>query len=179
LGIRRGELRQYLAALGQGWREDSTNADPAYLRNRVRGELMPLLQRDSNPAIVELLAGLAEIARGEQEFWDGRAAALWNACADVIAAGDAGSRERRFRFDRGRFATLSLAEQRRAIEHGLRQFMPLDSRHVDRARNALLNGENVSLPGGWDLCWLRGRVDLKRRLAGKAKGMSQKAQTHG
>ncbi|MBV8207385.1 MAG: tRNA lysidine(34) synthetase TilS, partial [Acidobacteria bacterium] len=33
LGIRRAELRQYLEALGQGWREDSTNADPAYLRN--------------------------------------------------------------------------------------------------------------------------------------------------
>jgi tRNA(Ile)-lysidine synthase len=70
LGIRRHELRQYLTELHQPWREDSTNADARFTRNRVRQIVLPLLEREFNPAIAENLADLAEIARGEQDYWE-------------------------------------------------------------------------------------------------------------
>ncbi|MFY9950883.1 MAG: tRNA lysidine(34) synthetase TilS [Candidatus Sulfotelmatobacter sp.] len=69
LNIRRRELQQYLADLKQPWREDPTNADFKFTRNRVRKLVMPLLEREFNPAVTESLAELAEIARDEEDYW--------------------------------------------------------------------------------------------------------------
>ncbi|MDH4121704.1 MAG: tRNA lysidine(34) synthetase TilS [Deltaproteobacteria bacterium] len=44
LGVERETLREYLTGLGQGWLEDPTNHSPRYKRNRVRNELIPLLE---------------------------------------------------------------------------------------------------------------------------------------
>ena len=70
LGIRRRELEQYLVDLKQPWREDSTNAESKFTRNRVRKIVLPLLEREFNPSIVENLAELAEIARDEEDYWE-------------------------------------------------------------------------------------------------------------
>jgi len=70
LGVRRRELEQYLRDIGQTWREDSTNADEHFTRNRVRKLVVPLLEREFNPAVAENLAELAEIARGEEDYWE-------------------------------------------------------------------------------------------------------------
>jgi tRNA(Ile)-lysidine synthase len=69
LGLRRPELQQYLADLKQPWREDSTNDDSRFTRNRVRKLLMPMLEREFNPAVTERFAELAEIARDEEDYW--------------------------------------------------------------------------------------------------------------
>ncbi len=74
LGIRRCELERYLNEIGQNWREDSTNADHTFTRNRLRHLVLPLLEKEFNPAIAESLAELAEIARGEEEYWDNEVA---------------------------------------------------------------------------------------------------------
>jgi len=63
LGTRRRELEAYLKALGQGWREDSSNRDLRHSRNRVRHGIMPRLERHLNPAVREILSDVAEIAR--------------------------------------------------------------------------------------------------------------------
>ncbi len=70
LGIRRRNLEQYLKDLNQPWREDSSNADPRFTRNRVRNLVLPLLDREFNPAVVEGLSELAEIARDEEDYWE-------------------------------------------------------------------------------------------------------------
>src|SRR5216684_2831951 len=70
LGIRRRELERYLGDLKQTWREDSTNADSKFTRNRVRKLVLPLLEREFNPAVAEGLAELAEIARDEEDYWE-------------------------------------------------------------------------------------------------------------
>ena len=70
LGIRRRELEDYLESIGQSWREDSTNADSRFTRNRVRNLVVPLLEQEFNPAVAENLAELAEIARGEEDYWE-------------------------------------------------------------------------------------------------------------
>ncbi|HEV2401788.1 MAG TPA: tRNA lysidine(34) synthetase TilS [Candidatus Sulfotelmatobacter sp.] len=70
LAIRRRELEQYLKEIRQPWREDATNTDESFTRNRVRKLLVPLLEKEFNPAISESLSELAEIARGEEDYWD-------------------------------------------------------------------------------------------------------------
>jgi tRNA(Ile)-lysidine synthase len=74
LGTGRRELEQYLSDIGQSWREDSTNSDHSFTRNRLRKRVLPLLQKEFNPAITENLAELAEIARGEEEYWENEVA---------------------------------------------------------------------------------------------------------
>ena len=68
LATRRDELRAYLEARGQAWREDSSNSDEAFTRNRIRHHVLPLL-RAENPSIDHTLANLAETAREEEARW--------------------------------------------------------------------------------------------------------------
>jgi tRNA(Ile)-lysidine synthase len=68
LGVTRAEVEAFLRAEGQPWREDATNADSAYTRNRIRHEVLPML-RAENPRVDTTLANLAEIAREEQKHW--------------------------------------------------------------------------------------------------------------
>jgi tRNA(Ile)-lysidine synthase len=74
LEIRRRDLRQYLKDIGQLWRDDSTNADDHFTRNRVRKLVVPLLEKEFNPAVAETLAELSEIARGEEDYWENEVA---------------------------------------------------------------------------------------------------------
>jgi tRNA(Ile)-lysidine synthetase-like protein len=74
LGIRRRELKAYLFDVRQEWREDSSNADHAYTRNRVRQLLVPLLEKEFNPGVAGNLAELAEIARDEEDYWENEVA---------------------------------------------------------------------------------------------------------
>jgi tRNA(Ile)-lysidine synthase len=80
LDIGREELREYLLTLNQPWREDATNLDTSRTRARVRHNLLPLLQRDFEPATVTRLVRMAGLAREEEMFWhaleDERFAAL-------------------------------------------------------------------------------------------------------
>jgi len=66
LDCRREELRTYLDERHMTYVEDKTNADVSIPRNRVRAELLPLLADRFNPAIVDVLAHEAELAR---ETW--------------------------------------------------------------------------------------------------------------
>jgi tRNA(Ile)-lysidine synthase len=70
LAFRRRDLEQYLNDIHQPWREDSTNADDHFTRNRIRKLLVPLLEKEFNPSVAENLAELSEIARGEEDYWD-------------------------------------------------------------------------------------------------------------
>jgi tRNA(Ile)-lysidine synthase len=74
LGMRRHELQRYLADLKQPWREDPTNADSRFTRNRVRKLVLPLLEREFNPTVAESFAELAEIARDEEDYWENETA---------------------------------------------------------------------------------------------------------
>jgi tRNA(Ile)-lysidine synthase len=68
LGVRRVEILEYLKSEGLTWREDASNADTRFTRNRVRHELLPLLEREFNPAIRETLLRTAEILRDEDFY---------------------------------------------------------------------------------------------------------------
>ena len=60
---RRSEIEAYLRAHGIEWVEDATNRDPRFLRNRVRGDVLPFLAARLDPGIVARLGDGAARAR--------------------------------------------------------------------------------------------------------------------
>ncbi len=73
LNVRRSELRRFLRARKQTWREDATNRDTKRMRARIRKKLLPLLEKQFQPAVVEHLTSLAELAGEDEAFLDAMA----------------------------------------------------------------------------------------------------------
>ncbi|HEX4577962.1 MAG TPA: tRNA lysidine(34) synthetase TilS [Edaphobacter sp.] len=72
LNTRRADIEAFLKVANQPWREDSTNTDTAFTRNKIRHELLPQLRnqlRAYNPNLDQTLANLAELAREEESRW--------------------------------------------------------------------------------------------------------------
>ena len=66
----RAQIVAFLKARKQAWREDASNADDFALRNRVRHEILPLLEKRLNPGVRQALLRLADIAAAEDEVMD-------------------------------------------------------------------------------------------------------------
>lgn len=69
LGLGRKELEGYLRDTWQGWREDASNRDMRFARNRVRHGILPRMEEHLNPGVRQALAETAELARAEEEYW--------------------------------------------------------------------------------------------------------------
>jgi tRNA(Ile)-lysidine synthase len=76
LECRRTEIEAWLRERGLLWREDSTNRDTRFVRNRIRHQILPELERDYNPRIHDTLARVAEIALDEEAYWEAELARL-------------------------------------------------------------------------------------------------------
>ena len=145
LGVRRKELEAYLIAEGQSWREDSSNRDLRHARNRVRHGILPRLERNLNPAVREILAETAEIARAEEEYWNAEVGRILEAAGRRLrdTGATVGLRS---------FAGLPLALQRRLARAAAENFgLRLEFRHVEEILELISNGcpGKAALPDGW------------------------------
>lgn len=149
LGFRRCELWEYLQARGHAFREDATNADHATAtRNRVRHVVLPMLEKELNPAAAQALVQLAEQARRAQEVIRGLAV---GAMADVCETREAGQWTLRARS----LAMLPRATQTECILLALEGVgAPLGEVSFERIEAAvdLADGDGslrtIELPGG-------------------------------
>ena len=64
----RASLEELLRSQNMAWREDPTNADTAYLRNRIRHQLLPLFLRE-NPQFLKNAAGLWRLGRLDMDLY--------------------------------------------------------------------------------------------------------------
>ena len=87
LDVSRRDVLAYLQARGVVWREDATNADPAFLRNRVRAELLPLLRERFNPAIQDALTRAATILGDEDAWLASLSAEILGDCRERLPSG--------------------------------------------------------------------------------------------
>lgn len=153
----RADVEFYLVSLNQPWREDHTNSDTRLTRNRVRHQLLPLLERDFNPNIRQLLSETADVALAEEDFWQGYVANLVSRWHQKVR----GMRLQGHDGITNGFLSAAVAVQR----HALRQFLQwhgitADFRHIEDTRRCAI-GEisSANLPGGWraavDGNWLR------------------------
>jgi tRNA(Ile)-lysidine synthase len=148
--LRRRETRDLCAALGLEPVADPTNDDPAFRRNRVRHELLPLLDAIAQRDVVPVIARQADGARADAAVLDELAAALDPTDARALAA-----------------APEALA--RRAVRAWLRESgpggperHPPDAAATERVL-AVARGEAVAceLAGGWRVARSRGRLRLE------------------
>jgi phosphoribosylaminoimidazolecarboxamide formyltransferase/IMP cyclohydrolase len=76
LDVRRSEVLAYLEREGQTYRQDSSNEDRDFTRNRIRHELLPQLAREYNPEVVTALTRLGEQAAEVYRHQEGLATKL-------------------------------------------------------------------------------------------------------
>ena len=143
LEVERDELEGYLRGRDVVWREDESNRDPRFLRNRVRLDLIPELKKDFEPAIVRRLSRLADICREEEEF-------LRNLEAKESGGKPAAGVEAIF-LDACELGRLPVAAGRRLVREFLRRLRG-DLRRISfsdiEAIRRLRENKEISLPGG-------------------------------
>jgi len=154
LASTRAQVEAYLASLGQPWREDASNLDPAYTRNRLRHQLLPELEQ-WNPRIREHLAAMAELARDEETWWQSEIARLAPQLLltgrPVRGGGRASSGESAIAIDVTRLATQHAAVQRRLLRHAASKLGVSLSFEATGNLRQLANqghaGQKLALPG--------------------------------
>ena len=180
LQLRHADLVQFLNEIGQPWGEDSTNRDTRFTRNRVRRVLLPLLEREFNPAATTTLSELAEIARAEEDYWQNEisgwmgTAIHWSepewaspAQRELVQLqsfnpklqerlGEPGPLVMNVTVDRIWMLSEPLAIQRRAIKAiGELAGLPLEFKHVEEILRFAVEehdtGKRLALPLGWSL----------------------------
>jgi tRNA(Ile)-lysidine synthase len=68
LTLRRDEIRAWLTAQDIPWREDISNTNLDFQRNRIRHNILPELAQ-LNPSLPDVLASTAAWARDEEDYW--------------------------------------------------------------------------------------------------------------
>jgi tRNA(Ile)-lysidine synthase len=168
LDVERAALRGYLAASGAAFREDASNADVSIPRNRVRHELIPLLEARFSPAVTAVLAREAALARDDEEFLQAEAIKL---ASRIVLIGEASDPAAVF-LDTAELLHAPRALASRVVAGALQRqagSRPIHFDHVERvlALAAAEGGGAVSLPGQ-SAVRAGGRIML-RRQSGRAR----------
>jgi tRNA(Ile)-lysidine synthase len=146
LATTRAEVLAYLGAIGQLYRQDSTNLDLARTRNRIRHRLLPLLAAEYNPEVVAVLGRLAEQA---EEVY----AAEEEAARALLAAAELPRAGALLVFDGGRLAAAPRQRLREMFRLAWqREGWPMGAMGFDAwervAATALGGAAANDLPGG-------------------------------
>jgi tRNA(Ile)-lysidine synthase len=130
LQVTRLEVEDWLKARNIHWREDSTNSELRFDRNRLRHQLLPQLEREWNPSLLHILAQTADWAFEEERYWQveiPRLTANWVRFVNGAAI-----------LDGSRLNALPTAIARRLIREIVRQvkddLLGLDFAHIEAVR---------------------------------------------
>jgi len=146
LALSRMEIREWLSASGVAWREDLSNGNPRFVRNRLRLRTLPLLTRTYNPNLEEALAGTAELSQAEEEYWAEEIERLYRQIATQSSFGTVLAVKA--------LSSCHLAVKRRLIRHAISRakgfLRSIDRRHIE-AVLAIIESphghDRVNIPG--------------------------------
>ena len=116
LSIERREILEYLKLRGLDWREDLSNMDTQFLRNRLRLEIIPTLEQRCNPKIVPLLATSADLLRESNEALQAWAVEIF--VREAVVDGN------RILWDVNSLVALPLGLQKRLVSLSLEKLIP-------------------------------------------------------
>ncbi len=146
----RAEVRAWAQEQKLSWREDSSNELLHFRRNRIRLETLPMLSKQFNPNLEGVLAGMAELAGAEEEYWAERIESIYGQITKRTGEGS----------DLASFlhlldlAGLHLSERRRLIRRALLDLRgdlrSIDLGHVDgilRICHSHHGHDRVQVPG--------------------------------
>jgi tRNA(Ile)-lysidine synthetase-like protein len=158
LSITRRQVEEYLGSLGQAYRQDASNLDARFLRNRVRHELLPGLERDYNPQLRQALAETAEIATAEDAYLEERVSSLLGSLGSEAGVGrglESGVALKLLR-------SQPLAIQRRILRRLCRRYgLALDFAQMEALREFSLGGRagRITLPRGFAAEMVREKIE--------------------
>ncbi|MGZ8394361.1 MAG: tRNA lysidine(34) synthetase TilS [Nitrospira sp.] len=149
LSISRQEILSYLETAELSYRTDSSNAKPIYLRNRVRHELLPVLQSLA-PAAIRILARQADLLRDDDRLLDALAACRLKR---IIRFHDSTT----LMLDRTALLEQPIALQRRMLRQALQALLPSSGTPRSDQLMSLLASLTSSRSGG---AWKVGDVSV-------------------
>lgn len=142
----RAEIEAYCRLHQLVPRQDQSNVDTTYFRNRLRYELIPYLE-SYNPGIRQVLQRTAKVAAADLELLNEQTTLAWRSVAQAAAG--------RIIFDRPGWSNLPLALKRstlrRAVQVLRRSLRDIGFEHIERAIEVVESGQagaRASLPGG-------------------------------
>jgi len=146
IGVTREAVEQYCESQQLSYRIDESNRDVAFTRNRIRHEVLPVLER-IQPALVSNLSRLAEIMRAEDD--------LMSEQANNALRGVASQRPGEVGILLSLFGALAPALQRRVIRAAIAKVkgdeLDIELERVEALLQLALGGRTgalVELPGG-------------------------------
>ncbi len=144
LAVRRLELREFLASIGESFREDLSNQDQRFLRNRIRHKLIPLLEKEYNPKLKEGLIHLAGMVGERDDYLRER---LEDTFSRVISESDEG-----IKINCKSFSALAEFEQGEVLRTVLWKTGVSDPRrsYFRDLKHSIAgpSGHRITLPGG-------------------------------
>ncbi len=128
----RAAVLAYCEAHALPVQHDPSNKDPAFFRNRVRHNLLPLME-ELAPGVKTRLANTAAVQAAENEVLQAATEAAWRRCVSARGAGFIG-------VQRGTLAAEPLALQRRVLQRAAGELRPQSSALtfalIEQARSA-------------------------------------------
>ena len=166
LDVTRSEVVGFLRGCGVSWREDTTNRELSYQRNRVRHEVLPLIESTLNPRVRKSLIRAADVIDQENRWLDTLAAGIL-----AGAGADRRIRGRRVRaLQTAPLAELPAAARRRVFRLWLASVgVPPETIDFDvtsRIESLLkrkAGGGRTVLAGGWEVRRRYGELVAERR----------------
>ena len=173
LDLSRDEILAFLESRGLDYREDPTNRDERYLRNWLRGAVLPELRSRSDGALERRLARLGGMLRSDHAVLERQAAAAYPG----VARGGA--------LDRAGFLALDPGLRPRMARFWLRRELGTLRRigfaHVDAVTRLMAGSRphgRVSLPGGWTAVRQYDTVRLARQAEDPRRAVPHAEDSH-
>ena len=149
LRFTRTDIETYLTSIDVVPRQDSTNTDIRFLRNRIRHELIPLLEEKYNPNIKTGLNRTADILGTESAYLDEMTREVYNTCKLPF------SESKCITLDRTQFLQNHVVLQRRIIRHSISELVGHGNDFTYDHCSAILNitkgdkpNAEITLPNG-------------------------------
>jgi len=159
----REDVEAYLEERNQPWRMDPTNFNPGFARNRLRHKLIPELQSEFNPNLVETVTRTVEILE-EEDAW-------MRALTDRWMSENGTKEEENFVIRVGPAESVPIALVRRILRSALRiagsELHDVAFDHIESVRELLEHGKSgkfVKIPGGFEAAREFDRLVFRRPL---------------
>ncbi|HZJ83241.1 MAG TPA: tRNA lysidine(34) synthetase TilS, partial [Clostridia bacterium] len=147
LDVSRMEIEEYCHDNGFTYRDDHTNDEITYTRNRIRHLVIPMIEKDFNPNFSNTLVRMGDILRDEEEFIAEHSQYVFKKIAKV--------EHNQVKLELDALCSCPRALMARIIRNGLQSLkgnlVGLEYVHLDNIMDLLLNsqvGSTLDLPSG-------------------------------
>jgi tRNA(Ile)-lysidine synthase len=162
LAVRKEDIYAYLKSEKLGYRVDRTNLKADFFRNKIRLKLLPLLQKEYNPSIQNVLANLSDSVSADYDFINEAGARFYSR---IVRSSGGCVRLNQKSLDQAHPAMRRMA-LRTAFEQVKGDLKGLALEHIFEVEDLLdhrPSGSIVHLPGGINVFKSRHMLEFKRK----------------